>query len=971
MPRAHSVDPGDTLSAIAQRFYGDAGLFGFLAAANDIDDPNRITVGQVLVLPDVGTVRKVIPGDTLTAIAQEFYGDSSRSAIQAIADANAVRDPDHIEVGWTLAIPERTTAETSPPGPGPDPVVVVTPPAATAAPITGIMPYASEPFGVYQPLIGWRSNLQQERVRSGLANRFALAISLAHLDATPDSGPRLAAPRFVDPTGTAIGRELAVRAAAAPTGPDVWQTLLADTPDSPMTSMINSLSAPSPAVESQGLVAAGTTAADPQRDAVAARLLQQLTAVNPAVVGQMFTRDVQPWERALAAVTFIGESHPSKEMFLSPIGILHRFREYFFELGTFLGPPVGHVWISPGGTVELIEVNTRRTLSERTMEQSVETTEKSEQSTTDHDEIADAVKTENATDMKLGVTTSASGGLGSIFQASGSASFNLDSSRKQAQEQTHKRMREQTAKLSSEVKTNFKTTFRTVTETTDTSSRRYVLQNTTSRLVSYQLSRKMRKVAVQVQDLGQQLCWQLYVDFPGRKLDTGRFVHETAAALDPSLKRPDSIPYPPDKPVVYPFAIPFLQDKGGYDDTDLTYLSESGNADRGINENAGPNSIIQFKFDFDIPPAPEGFELVGIAGVDFKTEQAVVRDLALNPSPAGAKSTFLIRLQKANFGGKRSMPFDITMTYTPTKAVKDAIDAKNADAMKNYSDLVAAEKERLFYETLRKRIKLSSRVPSRRPEDLREEERDVIYREIIARLYGKHDSWDPDDYHVASELIRYFFDVDAMLYFVAPDWWKPVPAHRVPMTATGELQSTTVVSGKWSNHYLFTEESEPAPLGASLGWFLQLDGDANRNAFLNSPWVKAVLPIRPGRERDAMAYLGRPEVAGTDGLDEPYPFDPAQDPPEYQGKKLRDVLLIIGDRIAAEQEQSLTPVALKPGDPNSELALPTEVVFSHGFDPLQGGIAFGKEPFEVFSQWTEILPTEQVVATEYDLATPS
>lgn len=83
------------------------------------------------------------------------------------------------------------------------------------------------------------------------------------------------------------------------------------------------------------------------------------------------------------------------------------------------------------------------------------------------------------------------------------------------------------------------------------------------------------------------------------------------------------------------------------------------------------------------------------------------------------------------------------------------------------------------------------------------------------------------------------------------------------------------------------------------------------------------------------------------------------------------MLLIIGDRIAAEQEQSLTPVAIEPGDPNSELALPTEVVFSHGFDPLQGGIAFGKEPFEVFSQWTEILPTEQVVATEYDLATPS
>ena len=52
------------------------------------------------------------------------------------------------------------------------------------------------------------------------------------------------------------------------------------------------------------------------------------------------------------------------------------------------------------------------------------------------------------------------------------------------------------------------------------------------------------------------------------------------------------------------------------------------------------------------------------------------------------------------------------------------------------------------------------------------------------------------------------------------------------------------------------------------------------------------------------------------------------------------------------------------------MALPAEVVFAHGFDPLEGGISFGKEPFKVFSQWTEILPTEQVVATEYNLNTP-
>jgi len=45
--------------------------------------------------------------------------------------------------------------------------------------------------------------------------------------------------------------------------------------------------------------------------------------------------------------------------------------------------------------------------------------------------------------------------------------------------------------------------------------------------------------------------------------------------------------------------------------------------------------------------------------------------------------------------------------------------------------------------------------------------------------------------------------------------------------------------------------------------------------------------------------------------------------------------------------------------------LPTEKVFEHGFYPLQGGFkAGGATPFEIFDQWVEILPTDQVVAVE-------
>jgi hypothetical protein len=42
------------------------------------------------------------------------------------------------------------------------------------------------------------------------------------------------------------------------------------------------------------------------------------------------------------------------------------------------------------------------------------------------------------------------------------------------------------------------------------------LKNETANLLNYEMRRKMRQVAVQVQDVGSYLCWQTYVDDPGK-----------------------------------------------------------------------------------------------------------------------------------------------------------------------------------------------------------------------------------------------------------------------------------------------------------------------------------------------------------------------------------------------------------------------------------------------------------------------
>src|SRR5439155_9841313 len=132
-----------------------------------------------------------------------------------------------------------------------------------------------------------------------------------------------------------------------------------------------------------------------------------------------------------------------------------------------------------------------------------------------------------------------------VAHGEASASFDLDQARKTGSEQTHNRSRSQTEKKSSEIRQSFKTTFKTVSEVTDISSKRYMLENTTDKLVNYELRRKMRRVGVQLQHLGTRLCWQYYVDLPATGLRISRLVHLAKISdADVGLNPPDAPPKP-------------------------------------------------------------------------------------------------------------------------------------------------------------------------------------------------------------------------------------------------------------------------------------------------------------------------------------------------------------------------------------------------------------------------------------------
>lgn len=103
----YTVQAGDTLARLA-RTYGVT--VEELVAANNIQDPNLILVGQVLTIGQAQPVEQAEPiskpatyivqaGDTLSKIARQ-YG----STVADLATWNDIPDPDVIDVGQVLAL---------------------------------------------------------------------------------------------------------------------------------------------------------------------------------------------------------------------------------------------------------------------------------------------------------------------------------------------------------------------------------------------------------------------------------------------------------------------------------------------------------------------------------------------------------------------------------------------------------------------------------------------------------------------------------------------------------------------------------------------------------------------------------------------------------------------------------------------------------------------------------------------------
>lgn len=125
--RTHTVKPGELLSTIAVKYYGKESAWVDISQANPSVDPNRMKVGQVLVLPELNDgdgdgdepdeVRPPVPngegsytvqaGDNLSKIAERFYGDTEAWDLIYARNRDKIGErPDNLKVGMVLIIPQ-------------------------------------------------------------------------------------------------------------------------------------------------------------------------------------------------------------------------------------------------------------------------------------------------------------------------------------------------------------------------------------------------------------------------------------------------------------------------------------------------------------------------------------------------------------------------------------------------------------------------------------------------------------------------------------------------------------------------------------------------------------------------------------------------------------------------------------------------------------------------------------------------
>ena len=522
--------------------------------------------------------------------------------------------------------------------------------------------------------------------------------------------------------------------------------------------------------------------------------------------------------------------------YLSPIGVAHYFRQIYFSTGEGVGPIEQAFSVAPKETLELVVETIRTQIHEEVTEYGSETMSEAASESRDINEVSDKVasmlKRDTSMAVSASVNASAQGGT-AFFWASGSVNFglnsNLASSSQQAREIASRRLKEVTKRASERITRTFKSRVSDSVSVTSSNTMRRVISNSGATPVSYGLRRVYNKLRIQVQALGPRLVWQVYVPRPGAELAQSRFMYfAETQALTTQNAPPATRPAP------------------------------VGDTDRGNVVAAITYSTVSLShsISFNISPPPgrkitsvsiENMTDIEYPDAERKTAPTGIPSVAMI---AGRSALVSVPVRKAQ---SESVRIDYSYSWEPSDDVMNAWKAEVESANQALKSQEADARSKFLREDFERQRQLlvsKSKVRARPGDDLRKEERYEILNALIRELFQAQKTGN-DISPLQIELFHRYFDVESLFYFVHPSWWRP---------------RYRAVAGAGRPSYEVAAETEPAPMGSSLGWVLQLDGDTRRNEFINSPWVRVCIPIAPNREREALAWLAE-HIEGKMGYD--------------------------------------------------------------------------------------------------------
>jgi hypothetical protein len=510
---------------------------------------------------------------------------------------------------------------------------------------------------------------------------------------------------------------------------------------------------------------------------------------------------------------------------LSPIGIAHFYRQLYFNAEEGFGPIEQAFTVAPLETLEVVYETVRKQIHEEIMEIGLEQISESATEEKNTDEVSDKVSTMIQRDTSAAMSANVSGSVG-VWQAGASANASFKNSGQRSREQTSRRLKEVTTRAAERITKTFKVTTRDVEELTTTNLTRRIIRNDSAQPVSYGLRRVLRRVKVKVQDLGPRLVWQLYVRTPGKGLARSKFVHFRESG---PISVPEVPPGLPPRPVggtdtgTTSSSLKYDPSRGYY----VTVVVQPG-ADRKVTSvSIDAITDLEGGGKDDLAPSPRNDVQWG-AGWDAASSK-FTKNIAILP------------------GDGASVSINYTYGWEPAGTVMDAWEAQRKAAV------IALTEEGLNkkFDKEKALITERSKIRPRPAADLRKEERYEVMNRMVSHLFfNKGSGQDPSPLEI--EYFHRYFDIDGMFTYTHPSWWKP--------------RYTPVATGVGRPAYEITAESEPAPLGKSLGWMIQLDGDSRRNEFINSPWIRVCMPIYPGREREAIEWLAK-HIEGEQGYD--------------------------------------------------------------------------------------------------------